>query len=431
MTAIVGVMNKHAIALAADSAVTYTSSNRSNLKVLNCANKIFNISKYEPVGVMVYSNAALMGTPWDLIIKLYRKELREKKFGTLHEYVNSFFQFLKDKSFFTNEEGQRARLSLSIKDFYEEIRKEGKNKYTQKSSGKIPSEVELTDEIVNILKDFESRLYKSERCPEFKDYKYDDFKLYASDCMHELKEYYKNEKSVDISDEVIDLLGKAYYAIVSGKHKVPGHTGLVFCGYGDDEIFPRLIPTIVGSAFDDRLEWYIDEERKQEISDYNRAAISPFAQVDVMMNILTGISPKIRKRMELSFHDLLSQYNDIIVKTLSSNGVNHEIVEAVKNAPLDNLKKQFMKEINGFINIHYVDKLMDTVEYLDIEDLSNMAESLVALTGLKKRMTSVEETVGGPVDVAVISKIDGFIWKKRKHYFDKNLNSQFFERYNR
>lgn len=431
MTAIVGVMNKHAIALAADSAVTYTSSNRSNLKVLNCANKIFNISKYEPVGVMVYSNAALMGTPWDLIIKLYRKELRDKKFGTLQEYVDRFFQFLKDISFFTDEDGQKARLSLSIKDFYEEIRKEGENNYIQESSGKFPSEVELTEEMVKILTNLESCLSKSEKCCEFKGYKYDEFKLYASDCLQELKEYYKNEKRVDISDDFIELLGKAYYTIVTGKHKWPGHTGLVFCGYGDDEIFPRLIPTIVGNAFDNRLEWYVDEKEKQEIGDDNSAAISPFAQVDVMMNILTGISPQIRKKMELSFYDLLSQYNKIIAKLLSTNGVNPAIVEAVKKAPLDNLQKHFMEEINGFIDIHYVNKLMDTVEYLDIEDLSNMAESLVALTGLKKRMTSVAETVGGPVDVAVISKIDGFIWIKRKHYFDKNLNSQFFERYNR
>ena len=59
-----------------------------------------------------------------------------------------------------------------------------------------------------------------------------------------------------------------------------------------------------------------------------------------------------------------------------------------------------------------------------------MAESLIALTGLKRRMTSSEESVGGPVDVAIISKSDGFIWMKRKHYFNKELNAQFFQRYN-
>lgn len=37
--------------------------------------------------------------------------------------------------------------------------------------------------------------------------------------------------------------------------------------------------------------------------------------------------------------------------------------------------------------------------------------------------------VGGPIDVAVISKGDGLIWIKRKHYFDRDLNQHFFSNY--
>ena len=39
------------------------------------------------------------------------------------------------------------------------------------------------------------------------------------------------------------------------------------------------------------------------------------------------------------------------------------------------------------------------------------------------------ETVGGPIDVAVISKGDGFVWVKRKHYFPADLNNHFFRNY--
>jgi hypothetical protein len=39
------------------------------------------------------------------------------------------------------------------------------------------------------------------------------------------------------------------------------------------------------------------------------------------------------------------------------------------------------------------------------------------------------ETVGGPIDVAIISKGDGFIWIKRKQYFDSKLNLQFNKNY--
>ena len=41
------------------------------------------------------------------------------------------------------------------------------------------------------------------------------------------------------------------------------------------------------------------------------------------------------------------------------------------------------------------------------------------------------ETVAGPIDVAVISKGDGFIWIKRKHYFESGLNQHYFANYYR
>ena len=66
---------------------------------------------------------------------------------------------------------------------------------------------------------------------------------------------------------------------------------------------------------------------------------------------------------------------------------------------------------------------------LDKEDMANMAESFISLTSLVRRMQPGEETVGGPVDVAVISKGDGFVWINRKHYFRPELNAPFFNNY--
>ena len=62
------------------------------------------------------------------------------------------------------------------------------------------------------------------------------------------------------------------------------------------------------------------------------------------------------------------------------------------------------------------------------EDLGDMAENLVRMTCLKRHITTDEETVGGPVDVAVITKGDGFVWLKRKHYFPADINHRYFER---
>lgn len=212
---------------------------------------------------------------------------------------------------------------------------------------------------------------------------------------------------------------------------MPGFTGLVFVGYGEKEIYPSLIPVNMLMAFDGKLRYHIDSKEETHITETNRASIAPFAQVDVMMNILTGIATPIKELVYSTFSRILSKYNGLIESLLAANGVDANIIDVIKKAPLPAVTNEFVNSIEQYIQEEYIRKLIDTVEYLDIEDLSNMAESLIALTGLKKRMTSSEENVGGPVDVAVISKIDGFIWMKRKHYFDKNLNSQFFERYNR
>jgi hypothetical protein len=59
------------------------------------------------------------------------------------------------------------------------------------------------------------------------------------------------------------------------------------------------------------------------------------------------------------------------------------------------------------------------------DELAATAEALVSLTSVKRKMSRGPETVGGPIDVAVISKGDGFIWISRKHYFQPDLNVQF------
>lgn len=91
MTAEIAVMNKLGVALAADSAISITTS--ANTKIYH-ANKLFMLSKYEPLGLMVYGSGELMGVPWELIIKSYRRTLGKTSFKTLEEYGANFISFL-------------------------------------------------------------------------------------------------------------------------------------------------------------------------------------------------------------------------------------------------------------------------------------------------------------------------------------------------
>ena len=87
--------------------------------------------------------------------------------------------------------------------------------------------------------------------------------------------------------------------------------------------------------------------------------------------------------------------------------------------------------MDGLGTRKFVGPVLDIVGDLPKDELAAMAESLVNLTSFKRRITAEAETVGGPIDVAVISKGDGFVWIKRKHYFQKDLNPAFFANYYR
>src|SRR5687768_5338840 len=93
MTAEVAILNKSAVALAADSAVS--SLIGQNTKIYNSVNKLFALSKRRPVGVMIYGQAALMGVPWESIIKIFRDDFGARSCRTLPEYAAEFITFLR------------------------------------------------------------------------------------------------------------------------------------------------------------------------------------------------------------------------------------------------------------------------------------------------------------------------------------------------
>jgi hypothetical protein len=73
-------------------------------------------------------------------------------------------------------------------------------------------------------------------------------------------------------------------------------------------------------------------------------------------------------------------------------------------------------------------EIEDMVEFMPKPELAKMAESLVNLTSIKRQVSRGMETVGGPIDVAVISPSEGFVWVRRKHSFPQELNFRYFER---
>ena len=121
----------------------------------------------------------------------------------------------------------------------------------------------------------------------------------------------------------------------------------------------------------------------------------------------------------------MNQAKEVLNKK-QSNSID-QISQQV-NTIAHNLLDKFYKEMAKYQQDAHVNPILMTVNILPKDELGAMAEALVNLTSLKRRVTTDEESVGGPTDVALISKGDGFIWLKRKHYFRPELNADFFSK---
>lgn len=92
--------------------------------------------------------------------------------------------------------------------------------------------------------------------------------------------------------------------------------------------------------------------------------------------------------------------------------------------------QQFMKEVG--IKDELIEKTIEksredlitnmVMPAMPIQDAIDLAEFLVETTAQFSRFIPGAPTVGGPVEIAAITKHEEFKWVKRKHYFDASVN---------
>ena len=61
---------------------------------------------------------------------------------------------------------------------------------------------------------------------------------------------------------------------------------------------------------------------------------------------------------------------------------------------------------------------------MPIEDAADFAEYLVDTTVRFVRFMPGADTVGGPIEVAAITKHEGFKWLRGKHYYSRDLHPE-------
>lgn len=160
------------------------------------------------------------------------------------------------------------------------------------------------------------------------------------------------------------------------------------------------------------------------------AWLIPFAQSKMVKAFMDGIDPVYEDQMDQLMLYTIKHYPEVILDNIK--GLNkkqkEEIKRKVTKIGIDKFNENKIRQ-HRFKQENYSNPILQVVAFLPKNELAAMAEALVNLTCFKKKISMEDETVGGPIDVAVISKGDGLIWIKRKHYFVPELNAQFFSNY--
>lgn len=424
MTAEIAICNANGIALAADSAVSMGNGE----KIYNSANKLFSLSKHHPVAIMVYNSGSLLNVPWETIIKQYREDLGAHEFGTLQEYGDSFWSFIQTKMAWFPEADRNAFIAAKVHRLLLEIRGHFINHISECEvdtdddeavRSALARSISACRQIANEF-DFADGFGDADITSLLDEHEL----LFAEQAALILEDLYQS-----LSDENRNELHWICAASLTNSF-FDHYSGVVIAGFGRNEIHPKVASYKAGIFVNGRLRLYFDELLSNTLHDKFVPQIFPYAQDDVVRSFINGIDPEIDKYLNTVLSEIPKLAEQLPVAALAGededqrNASREQIRDTVKAFSEDLLRNYNQTKFELGTS-----ELLAMLNVLPKDELAEMAESLVNLTAFKRRMTAAKESVGGPVDVAILSKGDGFIWIKRKHYFKPELNQHFFHNY--
>lgn len=438
MTAEIAVLNRSAVALATDSAVTIGKGTKA--KTYTSENKLFELSETKPIGLMIYNSMDFYGYPWELIIKDFRKAKGDKEYEYVSGWSQAFVDWL-NEHYMPDEIQQKKQLANNVIDFLSEPAR-GVRNATQPFVGEPKTKL-LQAKIQSILPGV-----MREETRKLVDYLSisDVSKLKAANPNHApildettLSVWLEDQASL-IDDKAEEVFGahplsdndkkilRRYVLARLSKHlDTNACTGLVVAGFGEKDKFPSLHHITIDGVYGGKLRCLESEYYDVDRNDY-RGTVLAYAQPDVAHRFLYGVDGDLEKGIARYFAKAIEDLVPTISENLKFGPKNRKLLRETLVTAADTIAHRYWKEASEEFRNEFFWDIEDMVRLMPKQEMASLAEALVNITILKRRASAGLETVGGPIDVAIISRHEGFVWVKRKHYFNSRLNPRYFWR---
>lgn len=399
------IINRNGIALAADSAGTYTG----NKMFYNSMNKVFSISRKYVYGVITYGATVIHNVSIDQVLKEFRTFLDSKsEVNDFFEIFPSFVEFIEQKNnYYKFDTAETNHCYELIKVLISDWGKKIKNVITTD---------DVAAQIDDILNDLSAVMQGAIKIENYDVSSYigttykSDFDSLINMIVPELNNYpAQKERFWNYICEYFNL---------SLTNETSNAMGLFFCGYGKNDAFPKFTHIELYNVVGGKVKYKLIENYEES---NNQAQIVPLAQKDVILTFCKGISNTFINYIPQKVESIINAKIDAIpdIFTDSQKGELKEALLSVKN--------ELASAIDTTIQNSNVMPILNSVQLIPLAEMAFFAENLVNMTTLKRTFAidGNQQTVGGPTDVAVLSKGDGFVWIKRKLYFDGQLNPNY------
>ena len=402
MTAQIIIMNKLCIGVASDSSVTLMGQ-RGPQRTFPTAEKIFPLPAPHTLVVVHSGSTELLGVPYSVMVGEWIRTLPSEPLPTVADYGAHLRDWMAHQaSLFTRKE-QDAYFSMMVRETFLAVRSRILSACEEQGLGKddwdSPVAGDIIDHSITGIAE-----YLAER-PALECWDAVDgnaLVLAHADLVDEVREWvFDDTPRTAAGDIALNAIAVAVFAafVEYGTDAV-----LLFAGYGADQLFASSQQLTCQGFLDGHLR--TGPGVSSHVSTDMNSTIIPLGQTEAARTFLDGVHPDISGAAHQRLHKFVTASKELIN------------AGAALSSQLDRLADEAHEGLDSDIEEESRSKLvqpmLDTVAALPPAEVVRMAEALVGLQVLRQLTQADAETVGGPIDLALVTRHEGVQWIRHK-----------------
>ncbi|MEQ8405182.1 MAG: hypothetical protein RKE49_08795 [Oceanicaulis sp.] len=411
MTSEVMIMNRQAVALAADSAVTYGGGPEPVVTLE--AEKILPLS--DTIALMVYSRGDVLGRSWAHIAHAFNREHGKREYESVRECADAFFAFLdKNRRLFPEAE-ENEEFEALMRAAFLTVLSHAKAMRNYPGAG-FDDDADAFEAALDL---YMEHLAQDEAGTERQ--RLDVFESF------DRRAFYERYGAM-IDGLIRDSLGEFgmaeqmraklfdfAYLIATQPAFLEPYAGLVFAGFGEADMFPVYAHYYASIFVDGVMKRAHDETTAVGVDEGPNAYLRTFAQAEMTHAFLRGVHP-------LMFDVMISL--NLITNEAAAEAALKEagLEDAEMDAVLERMRAQALPQLTGeFVNAaqaisqdEFINPFIKVVSASGKKQLAETSKALVELNILKSDLHMSQTGVGGEVDVVMVSRTGGVEWYAKK-----------------